>query len=107
MASRAGGVPVAVVSPLMATSKAETFGILRDAGLLDQALATTHTCYEGDHPMPDTWECVAWKAKGGYGSQGAGAGRDNAKRERIWFSPACLRPQRSLFDTTPPAEQVG
>ena len=57
--------------------------------------------YEGDHPMPDSWECVAWKARGGYGSQGAGAGRDNAKRERIWFSPACLRPQRSLFDALP------
>lgn len=55
VASRAGGVPVAVVSPLMATSKAETFGILRDAGLLDQALATTHTCYEGNHHDQHAW----------------------------------------------------
>ena len=40
------------------------------------------------------WDCLEWKAKGGYGSQGNGEdtnGRDNAKRERIWFSPACRR----------------
>ena len=46
--------------------------------------------YEGEHEMPDDWECVEWKAKGGYGSQGEGRGRDNAHRERIWFSPHCL-----------------
>lgn len=63
--------------------------------------------YDGEHEMPADWECVPWKARGGYGSQGDGAGRENAGRERVWFSPACLRPQRSLFDTTPPAEQVG
>lgn len=38
------------------------------------------------------WECVAWKAAGGYGSQGTGRGRENANRERIWFSPHCLKP---------------
>ncbi len=48
--------------------------------------------YEGEHAMPDTWECVAWKARGGYGSQGDGRGRDNAARERVWFSPGCLKP---------------
>lgn len=63
--------------------------------------------YEGEHEMPGTWECVEWKAQGGYGSQGDGAGRDNAKRERIWFSPACLRPQRGLFDPLEPAQQAG
>ncbi len=46
--------------------------------------------YEGEHAMPDSWKCVAWKARGGYGSQGNGTGRENARRERIWFSPACL-----------------
>ena len=45
--------------------------------------------YEGEHEMPGDWETVAWKAQGGYGSQGDGAGRDNARRERIWFSPSC------------------
>ncbi len=41
------------------------------------------------------WEVVAWKANGGYGSQGSGDdtnGRNNAKKERIWFSPHCLKP---------------
>ena len=52
--------------------------------------------YEGEHAMPDDWESVAWKSRGGYGSQGAGRGRENASRERIWFSPHCLKPL-SLF----------
>jgi DNA adenine methylase len=47
--------------------------------------------YEGEHEMPASWEVVAWKAKGGYGSQGQGRGRENCRRERIWFSPHCLR----------------
>jgi hypothetical protein len=46
--------------------------------------------------MPDSWECIAWKARGGYGSQGNGAARENAGRERTWFSPHCLR-QPGLF----------
>lgn len=46
--------------------------------------------YEGEHEMPDDWECVAWKAGGGYASQGNGANQ-NRHRERIWFSPHCLR----------------
>ena len=57
--------------------------------------------YDGEHEMPRTWECVPWKARGGYGSQGDGRGRENAARERVWFSPNCLRPvderQPSLF----------
>jgi hypothetical protein len=53
--------------------------------------------YEGEHEMPDTWACVPWKAHGGYGSQGDGDGRANARRERIWFSPACLVPGRSNY----------
>ena len=47
--------------------------------------------YEGAG-MPRDWEVVAWKARGGYGSQGDGRGRENAARETIWFSPACLKP---------------
>ena len=46
--------------------------------------------YEGEHVMPSDWECVPWKAQGGYGSQRADGTNDNAKRERIWFSPHCL-----------------
>ena len=47
--------------------------------------------YEGEHDMPDTWSVVEWSARGGYGNQGNGAGRANRHRERIWFSPHCLR----------------
>ncbi len=53
--------------------------------------------YDGEHTMPDSWECLAWKTAGGYGSQGTGRGSENTVRERIWFSPYCLRPQESLF----------
>lgn len=24
--------------------------------------------YEGEHDMPTSWDCVEWKARGGYGS---------------------------------------
>ncbi len=60
--------------------------------------------YEGEHVMPESWAVVEWKARGGYGSQGDadGAGRANAKRERIWFSPACLN-EGPLFAETIPA----
>jgi len=52
--------------------------------------------YDGEHDMPADWECVAWKANGGYGNQkGETRGKKNAKRERIWFSPHCL--QSGLF----------
>lgn len=51
--------------------------------------------YEGEHEMPDTWEALPWKAQGGYGSQGEGRGRENANREVVWFSPHCIRPDRS------------
>jgi DNA adenine methylase len=58
--------------------------------------------YEGEHDMPASWQCVPWKAQGGYGSQGDGRGRENATRERVWFSPHCLTAaQQSLFDGPP------
>jgi hypothetical protein len=50
--------------------------------------------YDGEYIFPDDWECLAWKANGGYG------GQENANRERIWFSPHCLKiekNQMSLF----------
>jgi site-specific DNA-adenine methylase len=57
--------------------------------------------YEGEHGMPESWKCFQWKAVGGYGSQGKGQGRENAIRERIWFSQACIPidgvPQGVLF----------
>lgn len=53
--------------------------------------------YDGEHKMPDSWECVAWKGRGGYGSQGNGSGRENADRERIWFSPHCLGIEQQII----------
>lgn len=46
--------------------------------------------YEGEHQPPATWRTVVWKARGGYGSQSQGRGRENASRERLWLSPHCL-----------------
>ena len=48
--------------------------------------------YEGEHAMPDSWECVGWKTQGGMANQSDGRGKANARRERIWFSPHCKRP---------------
>ncbi len=38
------------------------------------------------------WSAFRWSARGGYGSQGDNAARDNKNLEIIWFSPACLNP---------------
>ncbi len=51
--------------------------------------------YEGEHAMPPDWECLEWRAKGGYDSQGDGSNL-NKHRERVWFSPACLRVARCV-----------
>ena len=48
--------------------------------------------YDGEHDMPTSWECVEWKAAGGYGSQAQNQARENSTKERVWFSPACLTP---------------
>ena len=42
--------------------------------------------YEGEHEMPESWECVAWKS--------TGTREEQATRERIWFSPHCLKPDK-------------
>jgi len=47
-------------------------------------------CTYSDEPMPDGWAAHHWRTAGGYGNQGDGAGRANAGREVVWFSPACL-----------------
>ena len=51
--------------------------------------------YEGEHKMPGSWKCLAWKAAGGYAQQaeGEGNGKINCHRERLWFSPHCLAPE--------------
>jgi len=50
--------------------------------------------YEGEREMPGDWEWLAWKSRGGYGSRSQGRGRENSKRERIWFSPGCVKAKR-------------
>lgn len=47
--------------------------------------------YIGETSMPRNWTCVPWKAHGGYGNRANGRGRANKHRERIWFSPHCLK----------------
>lgn len=58
--------------------------------------------YMGEHDVEMIaagFEAHQWKARGGYGNQGDGRGRENAKREVIWFSPNCHKSaQKSLFD---------
>lgn len=51
--------------------------------------------YEGSHTFPASWECVAWKARGGYASQGDDE-NVNATRERVWFSPHCIKPNQDV-----------
>lgn len=50
---------------------------------------------EGEYPAIEAagWEVLAWKSNGGYGNQ-SGKTNDNARRERVWFSPGCLMPGR-------------
>lgn len=49
--------------------------------------------YEGDHGIPDTWQTYSWKTNGGMANQALGdsRGKDNSKKEVIWFSPHCLK----------------
>jgi len=47
--------------------------------------------YESDYKFPDTWEIFRWKADGGYSGLGDGRGKENSKRETVYFSPYCLK----------------
>jgi len=71
----------------------------------DPALRICVAGYDDGREVPDGWVTVAWdankdRARGaGYGNRGEGHNA-NAKRERLWFSPHCLRPdegQMTLF----------
>jgi hypothetical protein len=49
--------------------------------------------YEGEYEIPSNWECVSWKAAGGFGRMTKRDNRStNRFKERIWFSPHCLKP---------------
>jgi hypothetical protein len=47
--------------------------------------------------MPASWRVYRWSAGAGYGAL-AEERTGNGNRERIWFSPACVDPQPSLFE---------
>jgi hypothetical protein len=64
----------------------------------DPLLRIAFCSYEGNFDMPETWETLEWATLGGYANQGDGQGRVNAKRERIYFSPACLKVERAQLD---------
>jgi site-specific DNA-adenine methylase len=51
--------------------------------------------YQDEHgqAMPENWECLAWKAHGGYSNRN-GNDNDNPHKERAWFSPHCLKVNR-------------
>lgn len=49
--------------------------------------------YEGEHDMPSVWQAFEWSASGGYSSQ-AEEQSGNKHRERLWFSPHCVRQSR-------------
>ena len=51
--------------------------------------------YSDDHDelLQHGWTVESWKARKGYQSDG-----ENSARERIWFSPNCLRAPKGLFD---------
>ena len=52
--------------------------------------------YEGEHVMPADWLVWSWNAGQGYGGQ-AKEQSGNGKRERLWFSPACLNLEPQLL----------
>lgn len=100
---------------LYATDKGADLNALRDEVLAwcrkwgaDKQVRVAVCGYEGDGYEPlvaEGWAVEAWEANGGYANQRrAGKGKaENAKRERIFFSPHCLKPatQPTLFDAYP------
>ncbi len=53
--------------------------------------------YEGEHVMPKNWLVQSWNAGEGFGGQAKEGKSGNGKKERLWFSPACLNPEPQLF----------
>ncbi len=49
--------------------------------------------YEGDYDVPSSWQTYSWKTNGGMANLGDTRGKDNAAKERIFFSPHCLKIQ--------------
>ncbi|MGB1270473.1 MAG: DNA adenine methylase [Endozoicomonas sp.] len=53
--------------------------------------------YDGEHEELEEhgWSVFSWKAHGGYSNRNAE--NKNRKRERIWFSPACIKDTQMEF----------
>lgn len=51
---------------------------------------------EHDREIPDNWERYSWIANGGFSNQRKKSENQNRKRECIWFSPHCLKPNAEL-----------
>lgn len=83
----------------------ESFDVAKDVGAWalqngdNPQLRIVLAGYAGEHDALEAagWLCVKWKARGGYGVQGNWRGRKNAARERLWFSPHCLKPEQTLL----------
>ena len=59
---------VSIITPLISKSKAETFLLAKQVGILDDVLALSHTCYNGDHEHFHDWgygcgECPACRLR--------------------------------------------
>jgi DNA adenine methylase len=53
-----------------------------------------------DAVFPPSWTRYRWEARGGYSNQSKdGRGRENAKRECVWFSPHCIDPSQDYNGT--------
>ena len=51
--------------------------------------------YEGEHKMPDDWFTYKWKSMGVInGAKVETEAVENSMKERIWFSPHCLRTKK-------------
>jgi DNA adenine methylase len=62
----------------------------------DPLLRIAYCGYEDQRTVfPPTWECMPWKAVGGYNSDQSDEA--NCRRERVWYSPHCLRPESERF----------
>ena len=61
--------------------------------------------YEGEHDMPASWRVYAYSATRAYGqADSESANSENRHKERLWFSPACLKGGTSagLFEAVTP-----
>lgn len=57
--------------------------------------------YEDEDVFPASWQCVKWTQAGGYDVQRKNGTNGNRQREKVWFSPHCVKPvhevQKALF----------